>query len=314
LEPLAASPATSTSTRATIQASSANATDFFNSLLVLLAGGVSQPAELESREALALKEISGLELTSFSFLVQRARLQAEVRKEIFDSTAFIANATDDQLRIVASEEAIFEARERGRVSRRNSYAAQREGYDQEITFIQRSTAYHDEELKLVEEQVSVQENLTDQGLSPRSNLRDLQRELSSTRRAALEFRTALFRAKQNQLALDQTVQEAEINDETTSLETLREIELNLLRNELELGAAREALAKVQLDKNAAENALGRVPVYYLVRRVADAYTSTIVDGSTKLARGDIVRVEVTLPAAGSPAAFMPPRVVTQLPD
>ena len=280
--------------------------------LVLQAGGVSQPDDLESREASVLKDLAGFELTNFSLLVQRARLQAEIAGETFDNAAFLENASDEQLKIITSERAIFQSHERRRMSRRANYTAQREGYDQEISFVQQGTAYHDEELRLVEEQVNVQAGLADRGLAARSQLRGLQRQLASTRREALEFRTALFRAKQNRLSVDQSHQEAEIADETTNTEALRDVELNLLRNEIELRASSEALAKIQRHNGATDNALGRMPVYHLVRRVDGSYSSGVVNGLAQLQRGDIVRVEVESTTVTSQGAVPAPRDITEL--
>jgi polysaccharide export outer membrane protein len=196
----------------------------------------------------------------------------------------------DEESIMSAEDAIFAVRQRARESRRRTYDAQRKGYDQEISSIEKSIVLHDEEVRLLEEQLSVQEGLAERGLAAHSARRDAQRQLTVTRREALEFRTALFRARQNRIAVDQALAETETRIDEANVERLRDVELAYHQNEIALNSAKAKFAQFDTAQNAAQNALGRAPQYHLIRLVNGEYTSRLVDEVTKLERGDIVRV------------------------
>ncbi|WP_394886079.1 polysaccharide biosynthesis/export family protein (plasmid) [Mesorhizobium sp. AaZ16] len=272
--------------------------------LVLEAGGISQVEASESARLSLLQELSSLELDNYSLRVQKARLLAEIEGIDFD-TAPLEASTADEASIVSAEAAIFAVRQRARESRRRTYDAQREGYDQEISSIEKSIVLHDEEVRLQEEQLTVQQGLAERGLSAHSARRDAQRQLAVTRREALEFQTALFRARQNRIAVDQALLEAETRVDEANVEKLRDVELAYHQNEIALTSAKAKFAQFDTARNAAQNALGRAPQYRLIRRVSDEYTSRLVDEVTKLERGDVVRVTFAEGDAKSPIVGQP---------
>jgi len=258
--------------------------------LVLQAGGISQAEASESARLSLVQELSSLELNNYSLRVQKARLLAEIEGFDFGDGAPLEASTVDAASIVSTEAAIFAVRQRARESRRRTYDAQREGYDQEISSIEKSIVLHDEEVRLLEEQLSVQQGLAERGLAAHSARRDAQRQLTATRREALEFRTALFRARQNRIAVDQALAEKETRIDEANVEKLRDVELAYYQNEIALTSAKAKFAQFDTARNAAQNALGRAPQYLLLRLVSGEYTSRLVDEGTKLERGDIVRV------------------------
>lgn len=277
--------------------------------LVLQAGGLPQADTSESVRLSLMQDVSTLRLNAFALEVQRARLEAEIRGTKFEPDA-LPEPPFDTGEIVASEAAIYEAHMRIKDTRRKIYAAQKEGYEQEISTIEKSIALHDEEVRLLEEQVQVQSDLTKKGFAAQSGLRELERELASTRRVALEFRTALFRAKQNRLAVDQALAEAESRTEAENVEKLREVNLAIRQNDIVLAAANAKLARFDSARGTAQSALGRVPKYLLIRLTNGEATSRIVDASTKLQRGDIVRViiddEFDIDNAAAPVSMLAP--------
>jgi polysaccharide export outer membrane protein len=258
--------------------------------LVMQAGGISREAASESARLSLQQELSSLELNNFSLRVQKARIMAELEGGEFDEAAFSDATGVDAENIVSAEASIFAVHRKARESRRRTSDAQREGYDQEISSVEKSIVLHDEEVRLLEEQVGVQEGLATRGLAANSTLRDAQRLLTATRREALEFRTALYRAKQDRIGVDQALAEAETRTDEENVESLRDIELELYQNEIALASAKARYAQFGTVVSAAQNALGRVPQFRLVRLVDGEYTARIVDELTKLERGDIVRV------------------------
>jgi polysaccharide biosynthesis/export protein len=258
--------------------------------LVLQAGGISQAGVSEAARISLQQDVQTLALNNYSLRVQRARLTAEIRHEPFDSSAVTGAPNAEAASIASAESAIFEEHQRTQESREGTYEAQKAGYEQEISSIEQSIVLHDEGVRLLEEQVNVQQGLTDRGLAAQSNLRDLKRQLFATRREALEFRTALFRAKQNRIAVDRDLAEAQNRVDTDNVEKLRDVDLALQQNEIALAAAQAKFDQFDTSRDAAQDALGRVPQYVLIRLVDGAYASTIVDENSKLERGDIIRV------------------------
>ncbi|ESX64452.1 hypothetical protein X759_31140 [Mesorhizobium sp. LSHC420B00] len=155
--------------------------------LVLQAGGISREGGSEAARLSLLQEVFTLELSDFSFRLQRARLVAELDGADFDDGALAPPPAAEVASIVSAEASIFALRQRAKESRRRTYAAQREGYEQEISSIEKSIILHDEEVRLMEEQVGVQQGLADRGLTAHSARRDAQRQLAATRREALSF-------------------------------------------------------------------------------------------------------------------------------
>ncbi|ESX64451.1 hypothetical protein X759_31135 [Mesorhizobium sp. LSHC420B00] len=73
---------------------------------------------------------------------------------------------------------------------------------------------------------------------------------------------------------------------------MRDVELALVQNENSLAMAKSKLAQFEADQTAAQNALGRVPQYHLIRFIDDQYVSSVAAELTQLERGDIVRVDL----------------------
>lgn len=259
--------------------------------LVLQAGGLPQADISESTRLSLMQERSTLKLDAFALKAQRERLKAEINGTDFKPDA-LPKVSFDVSRIVSSEASLFDVHMRMKETRRRIYAAQKEGYEQEISMIEKSIKLHDEDVSLLEEQIKVQTNLTKKGLAPKSGLRDLKRQLTGTRREALEFRTALYRAKQNRLAVDRSLAEAESRVEADNADKLREVNVSIRKNDLALAAVKAKLARFKNSRDEAQNALGRAPRYYLIRLRDGKPTSQVVEASTTLQRGDIVRVVV----------------------
>jgi polysaccharide export outer membrane protein len=261
--------------------------------LILQAGGLPQPDELDAQLLAAGQEVLELELLSFSLGAQRARLLAEIRGEDFNTGPFDGHQLSESTGIVANEVAIFSARRRAREAQASVFDRQRANYDQEISSLEETIALHDEEVRLLEEEMATQAGLSERGLVAKSRLSEIKRELAGTKRQGLEFRTALYQARQGRLSVDQNVTEAEIAAETLNLDTFREVEIELHRTDLKLETARTALEQIQRRSNVSQNTFGQVPTYTLIRPVEGSYEVAIVDELAELARGDIVRVDFT---------------------
>jgi polysaccharide biosynthesis/export protein len=258
--------------------------------LVLLAGGLPQAAE-----ARLPSDLSDIELLKFSHEVQRARLFAEIGGEEFNASSVPKDSLGYAPAMVSTEVALFAAHRRAKASLMSAYDAQRRMYDQEISSLEQSLDLHNEELDLVKEDLKKTQELSERGLVPRTRLSEVRRELVAVQLRGLEFQSSLYRAKQNRLDVEQKLAETQINAETQNLQSLRDIELQLTQTDRKLLAARSA--------NSSSNTFGGVASYTLIRLVEGTSTTTVVDESATLQRGDILRVDLN--ASGTEGIFNP---------
>ena len=258
--------------------------------LVLRAGGVSRQEASENARLSLMQETKSLELTGFSLDVQKARLTAELNSKEFDPAPFADASLPGADSIVAAEASIFDVHKRAWEARQSTYEAQKKGYDQEIVSVGKGIELHDEEVRLLEDQLDARKTLADKGFAANSTLTELKRQLTAARRDSLEFQTALFRARQNRITADRDFSEAKILLDTQNVEKLREAEVALEQNKIALASAKKRLAQFETTANAAQNALGRNPIYTLIRHKGSDYISSSVDSFAKLERGDIIRV------------------------
>ena len=279
--------------------------------LVLDAGGFAGGGPTGERLARLTEELDRLELDRFALDVRKARLAAELEGRAFETAPYADGAPPGGAAVVAAEAAIFAAHKRALASRRSTYEAQKAGYDQEITAVEKSIALHDQEVALIEEQLGARETLAKRGFAASSSLSEMKRLLTAARRDALDFRTALFRARQNRLAADRDHAERQIELDARNVEQLREVELAIGQNAIALTAARDLMGRHRADASATRDALGRVPDYILIRRSGGALETTTVDETTPLQRGDVIRVTFNRDETTG-AIPQPPALVTDL--
>jgi polysaccharide export outer membrane protein len=259
--------------------------------LILATGGLPGNKDTPGRLQTAKQELHDLELLSFSFGAERTRLLAELQSKEFDTSSLSAEATKAELDIIANEQAKYDIHRRAKETQATAYETQLQTYDAEIDSLKRSIDLHDQEIKLVKDEMAIQENLVGRGLAPRTKLSEIRRESVVIQRQALEFRTALYRAQQNRLSVEQRLAEIQINLDTQNLDRLRNVNLELERTRFKLEATRSLSAKLQTETNTTQNVFGRTPTYTILRHAGGAYHATIVGGSAKLQRGDILRVD-----------------------
>jgi hypothetical protein len=96
------------------------------------------------------------------------------------------------------------------------------------------------------------------------------------------------------------------------VEKLREAEVALEQNKIALASAKKRLAQFETTTNAAQNALGRNPIYTLIRHKGSDYTSSSVDSFSKLERGDIIRVSFAETGNGAKQAGDPVQPTARL--
>lgn len=257
--------------------------------LVLRAGGLAESADMTRRIKELTNDIAELEVVGYGLLVQRSRLLAELGNEEFDNeVSSLRPVVNDDL--LENEAALFGARRREMQSQVKSYEAQQRTYVQEIASLERTITLHDQELELLKERFAGQQSLAEQGLAPKSQLLDARREILGMERQGLEFRTALVRANQGELAIARQLDDVKIGTEVRNRQALSEIELDLARNRVRLAAAKLALGNLQQSEGLG-SMLGPSAAYTILRQKGNQFETTRADELSFLHRGDVLRVD-----------------------
>ena len=268
--------------------------------VVLEAGGLLRRAETVDEALDDERALRELELRRFALAARRQRMLAEVADEPFSGAGLDPSGVAAAADVIEREERIHAARREADASQARGYRAQHGKFTQEIASLEETIALHDEEIALLRQERRAIDKLAGQGLATQSRLRDVTRELTSARRQALEFRTALFRAEQGRLAVDQKLEEIALAGRSRTQGELSETELELGLVEIRLARARAARREAGA---AGASALGR-GVRYTIRRGAAANGAAAAgaawrpaDETTPLRRDDLVRVEIAIDPA-----------------
>lgn len=271
--------------------------------LVALGGGVRRtPADGGAWLVAARQEYTDLELQIFAQQVRRARLKAELDGTAFDYPPPAEpdpDMRDVKQRLVEGERVLFEVRQATLASEDEALAAQERSYADEIEQLAASIKLHDEEIKLLEQDVLSTRDLAERGLTAKSNLREMERRLSSARRDALEMRSFLARATQNRLALDQRRVALVETLRREAAQEMQEIDTALARMRARRSVLFEAISEAMLRGNP-EEARPRL-TFSIVSAASDGFGEVPAGELTLLRPGDILRA--TLVTGAAPAAL-----------
>jgi polysaccharide export outer membrane protein len=198
--------------------------------------------------------------------------------------------------VIESERKLFELRLAALASQEKALKAQRQNYSEEIQTLEESTKLRNEEISLLEQNVGASEKLVAQGLTAQSTLRDTQRQLSAMRRDALEFGSFLARAKQNENAIEQSLQALYDQRSNDAAKELRDIELDIMRLRKRLTFIVQTMAEIGASAQRANTREETVKlVFTVVRDVNGEYHETELSEHDQIKAGDILRAQLTLP-------------------
>lgn len=279
--------------------------------LVALAGGgrrVADDVENSQLQMIAARQdYADLELQVLGLEALRARLQAELDGVAFTGESLLKTDPDPawqtiRQKVVAGEQRLFEIRKAAFQEEDQALLAQQKSYEDEIQSNTQSLKLYDREIELLQEDMAAQKELAGRGLTAKSNLREAERNLSSTRRDALEVSAYLARAKQNKLAIEQKRVSLITTRRNQAAEQLQEVDLNLDRMR---GRQRSLLATMsEVALMSGESALNAAQVqlsYSILRLGDDRYDEVEAGEQALLKPGDIVRV--VLPQAVRPRSI-----------
>ncbi|WP_245449054.1 polysaccharide biosynthesis/export family protein [Phyllobacterium sophorae] len=271
--------------------------------LFALSGGLKQATDkldvAGTQLVAARQDYSDTSLQLFAQDVKRARLEAELNNKTFEYVLAKDTGTDDlpaRQGVIESERKLFELRLAALASQEKALKAQRQNYSEEIQTLEESTKLRNEEISLLEQNVGASEKLVAQGLTAQSTLRDTQRQLSAMRRDALEFGSFLARAKQNENAIEQSLQALYDQRSNDAAKELRDIELDIMRLRKRLTFIVQTMAEIGASAQRANTREETVKlVFTVVRDVNGEYHETELSEHDQIKAGDILRAQLTLP-------------------
>ncbi|WP_160147314.1 polysaccharide biosynthesis/export family protein [Methylopila sp. Yamaguchi] len=266
--------------------------------LVAVAGGLRRPRlatdSLMLQVIAAEQEVADQRLARVAARVHRARIAAEIARGPFAPDAatlgdpFVPAA--DLTAIIDNEKALFEVRKTVLAGQQAALRSQGANFDQEIAALRRSIALHEDEIGLLQQEVNTAQGLVEKGLAPLPRLLASKRQLSATRRDALDLDSYLARARQNKLQIEQKIQELSDQQAKDNAGALLDLDLNLARIERKLRAATAALTETG-SRLAVGPAQIPEPSFRIARVVGEAHVDLPADEFTRLEPRDILRVD-----------------------
>jgi polysaccharide export outer membrane protein len=197
--------------------------------------------------------------------------------------------------MLEGERTLFDVRRNNMKAERQALEAQVASYGDEINTLQESIKLHDTEIQLLQENVDSSRSLVDRGLAAKSNLRDQERDLSATRRDALELASFLARARQNQLAMQQRIANLEEVRRSDAATSLQEVDLTLARMERRSSAQIQTMAEIAKSSGNISSAdMRKKLIFTISRNVNGAFQDITGNERTEIKPGDILRIELDM--------------------
>ncbi|MCR8491514.1 polysaccharide biosynthesis/export family protein [Ochrobactrum sp. WV_118_8] len=269
------------------------------------AGKAESPALTAGMQLIsAQQEYVDLQMQITAMAIRRARFEAELNGTDFTYTLPDQAAANKETvaltqKMLDGEKTVFNVRRSNLAAERRALEAQAASYGDEIQTLQQSIKLHDTEIGLLQENVDSSKSLVDRGLAAKSNLRDMERDLSATRRAALELASFLARARQNQLAMEQRIANLEEIRKSEAATNLQDIDLNIARMERRSNTQLQAMAEIAKSSgNISAATLRQKLVFSISRIVNGSFQDIVANESTEIKPGDILRVELDMSRVG----------------
>ena len=266
--------------------------------LLALGGGLRQGPDAASRLLTRIafeQELADLRIQQFGHRLQRARILAELAGQEFKGmppgTDGETVPSDIRQKLTADEAALFQTRRSIAASQERALRDQRGSYEQEIATLEESISHHDDELQLLGQVVAMQEGLFTKGLSIQTKVLDLKRELSATKRNALELRMYLARARQRKLEIDQRLLEVRDLLNKENAVTLRDLDVTLARTARKIESVTASLLQAQGEYRLDARNRATEPSYSVTRLEDGNYITIAVDSHIALKPRDILRVD-----------------------
>lgn len=277
--------------------------------LVAMAGGLGRVDKKVDEGALRLidlrQDYADLDIQIFAMRVKRLRVAAELEGKDFvvdDASAADPDVQGARQRVIDGERRLYAIRSDSLKANQEALKAQEQSYVQEIATLSQSITLHDQEIALLEQDVEAARKLAEKALTSQSNFRQSERQLSATRRDALEMQTYLARAEQNRLVVEQqreTLVQQRQNEAAADLQT---IDLELARMTRRQQTVMATMAQIAAGADAGPDDAGANDAVLSIMRPSDkGYSNVIASTTAELKPGDILTVKFALARPGRQA-------------
>ena len=252
----------------------------------------------------AQQEYADLQMQIIAMTIRRARFEAELNGVDFsydlpDQPTANRETVALMQKMLEGEKTLFNVRRNNLVAERKALEAQVASYGDEIETLQQSIKLHDTEIGLLQENVDSSKSLVERGLAAKSSLRDMERDLSATRRAALELASFLARARQNQLAVQQRIANLDETRKSEAATSLQDIDLNMARMEHRSNSQLQAMAEIAKSSGTIASSTLRQKLVISISRLVDGnFQEIVANERTEIKPGDILRVELDMSRIG----------------
>nr|WP_314092167.1 polysaccharide biosynthesis/export family protein [uncultured Shinella sp.] len=229
--------------------------------------------------------------------VKRVRLEAELNGQPFTYLPSEEIGTPDPRivsQVVDAERTLFELRGSTLDAELKSLEQQKLGYLDEIDTLEKSGKLRDGELTLLDEDVKLAQSMVERGLTPKTQLRDKQREISATNRDVLEFGSFLARARQNLTVIDGRLKSLRGQRRGEVAAELRELNIDILRLRRKMTYSLQAMAEAGIAFDKKDGTRQAAYRFSAVRLVDGKYREVTVGQTDPVRAGDILRVSLAL--------------------
>ncbi len=229
--------------------------------------------------------------------VKRARLEAELDGRPFSYVARDEIGTPDARivqQVVEAERTLYELRREAVETELNSLEQQRVGFVEEIDTLEKSGKLRDGELALLNEDVKVASAMVERGITSKTQLREKQREISSTNRDVLEFGSFLARARQNLTVIDGRLVSLRGQRRGDAASELREVNIDILRLRRKMAYTVQSMAEAGIALQKKDGSRQVAFRFSAIRLVDGKYQEDEVGQTDPVLAGDILRVSIVL--------------------
>lgn len=227
--------------------------------------------------------------------VKRARLESELDGRPFSYVARDEIGTPDARivqQVVEAERTLYELRREAIETESKSLEQQRVGFVEEIDTLEKSGKLRDGELALLNEDVKVASAMVERGLTSKTQLREKQREISSTNRDVLEFGSFLARARQNLTVIDGRLVSLRGQRRGDAASELREVHIDILRLRRKMAYTVQSMAEAGIALQKKDGSRQAAFRFSAVRLIDGKYREVEIGQTDPVLAGDILRVSI----------------------
>ena len=234
-------------------------------------------------------------------LARRARLDAEAAgKEKIDFPPELGKTAAGQ-KLMADETGLMQARQKRLRLQLGSLDDLKRLLQSEIESLQKKMAAQSRQTDLTREELKGLGNLAGKGLVVNQRVLTLEQTVAELEGKLLDMDTAVLRAKQDIAKATQDAIALQNDRDTEVAQSRQQTEADLDAMNLKMGMYSGLMAEaLERAPDAARNAGGGNPArmsYSIVRTAADGKAGAVAaDENTPVLPGDVVKVEITLPA------------------